>query len=105
MEKINNKTIQIQSKGAGRLSRDLVPETEYFRYAVDKRNKKVTLLPVHSKVGGNGNCVKIYSANERSKVRMFNMAKILRQLGIAWEDKLHKTYTVKRRGDALEIKL
>lgn len=105
MEKIAKKTIQIQAKGAVRLSTDLVPDATHFKYAIDKRKKKITLLPLSGKEQPNGNCVRVWKSNARAATAMFAAAKLLRQVGVDWETNIHQTYKVKRRGDTLEIQL
>jgi|SRR6185437_1218247 len=103
MDKIGKKTIQIQAKGAGRLSEDLVI-AEQFRYAVDKRKKKITLLPLKPDEHANGNSARVWQ-NPRNKCGYIAMAKMLHQAGVRWEKILHQTLQVKRRGDAIEIQL
>lgn len=103
MEKIVKKTIQIQPKGAGRLSEDLLIAKQ-FRYAVDKRKRRITLIPVKADEEVNGTSARVWQ-NPRNKVGYIAMAKMLRAVGIGWEDILYKTLKVKQRGQTLEIQL
>lgn len=101
MVKIKPQTIQIQGKGAGRLSEDLLI-AEKFSYSVDIRKRKITLQRTSTP---NGSSVKVWKANERNRIGYINMAKILRQVGIDWKDILGATLKVKRIEDRLVISL
>lgn len=98
---VQDKTLQIQTKGAARLSPDLVKIARTFSFKADKEARKLTL----DGSGRGGTRLKVYlSRRGRSKSGYIGLGSVLKDLGLDPEELRGKTYNVDVNGKVLEVR-
>jgi len=110
--KVADSTVEIQSKGVGRLAPDLAAVGEKyasvvvdgekkitFGYKVDVKNKKLILDAAPS----TGSRLNFWRAGTQKYSGLVSMQGAMKALGINWEDKVGAMLEAKIKGTKIEI--
>lgn len=99
---IQSRTLQIQANGAGRLSPDLAVMGDKFSWIVDRKKKKLSLLPL-AKAEGDGCTLQAWKCGIRAQSKMIALRSVLSALGLDAAKLRGQVYDVKVRGRILEV--
>jgi hypothetical protein len=99
---VQSRTLQIQANGTGRLSPDVAAFGDKFSWIVDRRKKKLSLLPLLSNQG-DGSTLRAWKAGVRAQSKMIALRSVLSALGLDAVKLRGRVYDVKVKGKSLEV--
>lgn len=97
---IPSRSVQIQSKGSGRLSPDLMEVGKSFTFRVDKKRKRLIL---DSKENGSGDRLRVWRCGPNAKSGLISLGTALRYLGLDAVKLRGQSFDAKVVGEKIEI--